>query len=41
MANKLAFDLEGPQRSLVLAIHQLIEMGGLLVERALEQVAPT
>ncbi|MDQ0979252.1 DUF6124 family protein [Pseudomonas synxantha] len=41
MANTLAFDLEGPQRSLVLAIHQLIEMGGLLVERALEQVAPT
>ncbi|AZE53312.1 hypothetical protein C4K03_1141 [Pseudomonas synxantha] len=40
MANMLAFDLEGPQRSLVLAIHQLIEMGGLLVERALEQVAP-
>ncbi|MPR00896.1 hypothetical protein F0169_01690 [Pseudomonas sp. MAFF 212408] len=40
MANTLAFDLEGPQRSLVLAIHQLVEMGGLLVERALEQVAP-
>ena len=40
MANTLAFDLEGPQRSLVLAIHQLIEMGGLLVDRALEQVAP-
>ncbi|WP_242171502.1 MULTISPECIES: DUF6124 family protein [unclassified Pseudomonas] len=40
MANKLAFDLEGPQRSLVLAIHQLVEMGGLLVDRTLEQVAP-
>ncbi|QHD05330.1 DUF6124 family protein [Pseudomonas sp. R76] len=40
MANKLAFDLEGQQRSLVLAIHQLVEMGGLLVDRALEQVAP-
>ncbi|AUZ44954.1 DUF6124 family protein [Pseudomonas orientalis] len=40
MANTLAFDLEGPQRSLVLAIHQLVEMGGLLVDRALEQVAP-
>ncbi|NWA82524.1 DUF6124 family protein [Pseudomonas sp. D2002] len=40
MADKLAFDLEGPQRSLVLAIHQLVEMGGLLVDRALEQVAP-
>ncbi|KAF2407919.1 DUF6124 family protein [Pseudomonas antarctica] len=40
MANRLAFDLEGPQRSLVLAIHQLVEMGGLLVDRALEQVAP-
>ncbi|MDQ0738745.1 DUF6124 family protein [Pseudomonas sp. W4I3] len=32
MANMLAFDLDGPQRSLVLAIHQLIEMGGLLVD---------
>lgn len=40
MANTLAFDLDGPQRSLVLAIHQLIEMGGLLVDQALEQVAP-
>ncbi len=41
MASTLAFDLEGPQRSLVLAIHLLVEMGGLLVDRALEQVAPT
>lgn len=40
MANTLAFDLEGPQRSLVLAIHQLVEMGCLLVDRALEKVAP-
>lgn len=40
MANTMAFDLEGSQRSLVLAIHQLVEMGGLLVDRALEQVAP-
>lgn len=40
MANTLAFDLEGPPRSLVLAIHQLVEMSGLLVDRALEQVAP-
>ncbi|WP_455827219.1 DUF6124 family protein [Pseudomonas graminis] len=40
MANTLAFDLEGPQRSLVLAIHQLVEMGSLLVDRALDQVAP-
>ncbi|WP_231982321.1 DUF6124 family protein [Pseudomonas sp. bs2935] len=40
MASTLAFDLDGPQRSLVLAIHQLIEMGGLLVDRALEQIAP-
>lgn len=40
MANTLAFDVEGPQRSLLLAIHQLVEMGGLLVDRALEQVAP-
>jgi hypothetical protein len=40
LANTLAFDLEGPQRSLVLAIHQLVEMSGLLVDRALEHVAP-
>ncbi|WP_431701839.1 DUF6124 family protein [Pseudomonas sp. BR20] len=40
MANMLAFDLEGPQRSLVLAIHQLVEIGGLLVDQALEKVAP-
>ncbi|AZF46367.1 MULTISPECIES: DUF6124 family protein [unclassified Pseudomonas] len=40
MADTLAFDLEGPQRSLALAIHQLLELGGLLVDRALEQVAP-
>lgn len=40
MANTLAFDLEGPQRSLVLAIHQLVEIGCLLVDRALEKVAP-
>ncbi|MEX5595452.1 DUF6124 family protein [Pseudomonas orientalis] len=40
MASTLAFDLEDPQRSLALAIHQLVELGGLLVDRALEQVAP-
>ncbi|WP_308220189.1 DUF6124 family protein [Pseudomonas sp. 18.1.10] len=40
LASTLAFDLEGPQRSLVFAIHQLVEMSGLLVDRALEQVAP-
>ncbi|AZE71302.1 hypothetical protein C4K00_1057 [Pseudomonas synxantha] len=40
MACTLAFDLEGPQRSLALAIHQVVELGGLLVDRALEQVAP-
>ena len=39
MASRLAFDLDGPPRSLLLAIHQLVEMGGLLVDRALEQVA--
>ncbi|MFK9005139.1 DUF6124 family protein [Pseudomonas pergaminensis] len=32
--------LDGPQRNLVLAIHQLVEMGCLLVDRALEKVAP-
>ncbi|PRA28733.1 DUF6124 family protein [Pseudomonas poae] len=40
MAVALAFDLEGPQRSLVLAIHQLVEMSGLLIDRALEHVSP-
>ncbi|MBJ2217566.1 MULTISPECIES: DUF6124 family protein [Pseudomonas] len=40
MASTLAFELEGPQRSLALAIHQVVELGGLLVDRALEQVAP-
>ncbi|BDB17873.1 hypothetical protein cym2001_12380 [Pseudomonas sp. CYM-20-01] len=40
MATTLAFDLDGPQRSLVLAIHQLVEIGCLLVDRALEKVAP-
>ncbi|MBV4478513.1 DUF6124 family protein [Pseudomonas khavaziana] len=40
MASTLAFDLEGPQRSLALAIYQVVELGGLLVDRALEQVAP-
>ncbi len=39
MASTLAFDLDGSQRSLLLAIHQLVEMGGLLVDRAIEQVA--
>ncbi|UVH49793.1 MULTISPECIES: DUF6124 family protein [Pseudomonas] len=41
MASSLAFELEGPQRSLLLAIHQLLEMSGLLVDQALDQVAPT
>ena len=40
MASTLAFDLDGSQRSLLLAVHQLVEMSGLLVDRALEQVAP-
>jgi hypothetical protein len=39
MASTLAFDLDGSQRSLLLAVHQLVEMSGLLVDRALEQVA--
>jgi hypothetical protein len=40
MAGSLAFELEGSQRSLLLAIHQLVEMSGLLVDRALEQTTP-
>jgi len=41
MASSPAFELEGSQRNLLLAIHQLLEMGGLLVDQALDQVVPT
>nr|WP_256349815.1 DUF6124 family protein [Pseudomonas sp. B6002] len=40
MAATLAFDLEEPQRAIVLGIQQLIDLGSLLVDRAQEQVAP-
>ena len=40
MAATLAFDLDEPHRALVLGIQQLIDLSSLLVDRALEQVAP-
>ncbi|NWE75398.1 DUF6124 family protein [Pseudomonas yamanorum] len=40
MAATLAFDLEEPHRAIVLGIQQLIDLSALLVDRALEQVAP-
>jgi hypothetical protein len=40
MAATLAFDLDEPHRAIVLGIQQLIDLSGLLVDRALEQVAP-
>lgn len=36
----LAFELNGAQRGVLLAIPQMIELGQLLVERALEQISP-
>ncbi|MCX7079134.1 MAG: DUF6124 family protein [Pseudomonas sp.] len=40
MASDLAFELEGSRRSIALAIQQMIELSQLLVNEALEQVAP-
>ncbi|WP_438362432.1 DUF6124 family protein, partial [Pseudomonas gingeri] len=34
------FDLDEPHRAIVLGIQQLIDLSALLVDRALEQVAP-
>nr|WP_315492149.1 DUF6124 family protein [uncultured Pseudomonas sp.] len=36
----LAFELNGAQRGVLLAILQMTELGQLLVERALEQISP-
>lgn len=36
----LAFELNGAQRGVLLAIQQMTELGQLLVERALEQISP-
>ncbi|KTC44387.1 hypothetical protein AO262_35315 [Pseudomonas fluorescens ABAC62] len=41
MAATLAFDLDEPERAIALGIQQLIELSTLLVDRALEQVAPS
>ena len=38
IACDLAFDLEGPRRSVALGIYQMIELCKLLVDQALEQV---
>ncbi|MDP9780524.1 DUF6124 family protein [Pseudomonas fluorescens] len=40
MASDLAFDLEGPRRHIALGIQQLIELSGLLANRALDNVEP-
>ncbi|MFW0756902.1 DUF6124 family protein [Pseudomonas sp. H11T01] len=40
IASDLAFELEGSRRSVALAIQQMIELSQLLVNQALEQVAP-
>ena len=36
----LAFELNGAQRGVLLAIQQMTELGQLLVERALKQISP-
>ncbi|SED90089.1 hypothetical protein SAMN04515675_3054 [Pseudomonas costantinii] len=41
MTCNLAFDLECSQRSMLLAIQQMAELGQLLVDRALEQFSPS
>ena len=40
MINDLAFDLDGSRRHVALGILQLIELGGLLANRALDNVDP-
>jgi hypothetical protein len=41
LTSNLAFELEGSQRGVVLAIQQMSELGQLLVDQALEQVGPS
>ena len=38
--NALAFELNGAQRGVLLAIQQMTELGQMLVERALKQISP-
>ena len=38
MANDLAFDLEGSRRHVALGLQQLIELGTLLANRALDDI---
>ncbi|KQW35060.1 hypothetical protein B0E42_26280 [Pseudomonas sp. A25(2017)] len=38
MVSDLAFDQEGPRRHIILGIQQLIELGALLANRALDNV---
>ncbi|MFL6607261.1 MAG: DUF6124 family protein [Pseudomonas sp.] len=40
MVNELAFDMEGSNRHVLLGIQQLIELGSLLANRVLDNVAP-
>jgi hypothetical protein len=41
MTCNLAFDLDTSQRAIMLGIQQMAELGQLLVDRALEQIAPS
>ena len=40
MISDLAFELDGSRRHVALGIQQLIELGGLLANRALDNVDP-
>jgi hypothetical protein len=40
MASDLAFELEGSRRHVALGIQQLIELGTLLANRALDDIEP-
>ncbi|WP_260959679.1 DUF6124 family protein [Pseudomonas citri] len=40
MINNLAFDLDGSRRHFALGIQQLIELGGLLTNRMLDELNP-
>jgi len=40
MVSDLAFELDGSRRHVALGIQQLIELGGLLANRALDNVEP-
>ncbi|KTC64131.1 hypothetical protein AO262_25770 [Pseudomonas fluorescens ABAC62] len=41
MTCNLSFDLDTSQRAIMLGLQQMVEVGQLLVDRALEQVSPS